>query len=182
MGKPMKKENKIEEKTEYERFSVSLPTNLFHEFEEFREKNNLSRSDSIRKAMRDYLDKETKVERISSELNTSAIIVLTLEHTWEGMNHDHDKITFEEHSTDHSEDSLNSIMSSNYFTKPDTDLIKINHIEHFFHDIVITKIHVHLEHDKCKLIIPVKGAGSRIKRFYDRILQLKSIISYNLYM
>jgi len=178
----MNKENRIEEKTEYERFSVSLPTILFREFEEYREKNNLSRSDSIRKAMRDYLDKETKVERISSEINTSAIIVLTLEHFWDGMEHDHEKITYEEHTTDHMEDSLDHIMISNYFTKPDTDLIKINHIEHYFHDIVITKIHVHLEHDKCKLIIPVKGMGSRIKQFYDRLSQLKSIVSYNMYM
>ena len=178
----MNKENLTEEKTEYERFSVSLPTILFREFEEFREKHNLSRSDSIRKAMRDYLDKETKVERISSEVNTSAIIVLTLKHYWEGMDHDHDKITHEEHSTDHMDDSLNDLMSTSYFPKPDTDLIKINHIEHYFHDIVITKIHVHLEHDKCKLIIPVKGAGSRIKQFYDRVSQLKSIISFNMYM
>jgi len=178
----MKKVNFNEEKTEYERFSISLPTNLFREFEEYRENKKLSRSDSIRKAMRDYLDKEARVDKLSSEEISSAIIVLTLFHTWQGGDHDHDNITTEEHGLEHSEAELNSIMNTIYFPKPDTDLIRINRIEHFFHDIVITKMHVHLEHDKCKLIIPVKGAGNRIKQFYNRLSQLKSITSYNLYM
>jgi len=178
----MKKIDLKEEKTEYERFSISLPTDLFREFEEYREKKKLSRSDSIRKAMREYLDKETMVDKISSEEKTSAIIVLTLIHTWEGGDHDHDNITYQEHSSEHSEKELDAILSTNYFTKPDTDLIKINHIEHYFHDIVITKLHVHMEHEKCKLIIPVKGTGNRIKKFYNLLSTLKSVTSYNLYI
>ncbi len=178
----MEKEKNPSEKSEYERFSISLSTQLFHEFENYRKKNNLSRSDSIRKAMRDYLDKETEQERIRSEVKTSAVIILTLMHSWDSIQHDHDKISFDEHEHEHRKNNLDSILNTSYFTKPDTDLIKINRIEHFFHDIVISKIHVHLEHEKCMLIIPVKGSGKRIHDFYNSVTSLKTVLSYNLIM
>ena len=142
----------------------------------------MSRTDSTRKAMRDYLDKETEQERIRSVEKTSAVIILTLKHSWDSIQHDHDKISFDEHELDHKEDNLDSILNTSYFTKPDTDLIKINRIEHFYHDIVISKIHVHLEHEKCMLIIPVKGSGKRIHDFYNSVTSLKTVLSYNLIM
>jgi metal-responsive CopG/Arc/MetJ family transcriptional regulator len=183
----MDKEKNPSEKSEYERFSISLPTQLFHEFENYRKKNNLSRSDQsrselIRVAMRDYLDKETEQERIRSVEKTSAVIILSLKHSWEGQGHDHDNISLDEHAQDHSDNNLDSILNTSYFTKPDTDLIKINRIEHYFHDIVISKIHVHLEHEKCMLIIPVKGSGKRIHDFYNSVTSLKTVLSYNLIM
>ncbi len=176
----------MSEKEEFQRFSISLPSNLFTEFEEFRKKNNLSRSDSIRKAMQDYMSKETENERILSKDHATALIILRLEHAYvikeEKHNHEHlsaDQHT-EEHSIGHSHGNLEDILDAKYFTYPDTDLIKINHIEHLFHDIVITKLHVHTEHSKCLLILPVKGPGKRIKEFYNKIIKLRSVISHEL--
>jgi len=173
--------NQSEKSDQYERFTISLPTQLFHEFENYRKKNNLSRSDSTRKAMRDYLDKETEQERIRSLEKISAVIILKLEHSWEGKDHEHDRISFDEHEQNHKEDNLDSILNTNKnIPKPDKDLIKINRIEHFFHDIVISKIHLHLEHEQCMLIIPVKGSGKRIHDFYTSVTSLKTVISYDL--
>jgi metal-responsive CopG/Arc/MetJ family transcriptional regulator len=75
---------------------------------------------------------------------------------------------------------LAEILESNYFTYPDTDMIKINHLEHIFHDIVVTKLHVHSDHDKCLVIIPVNGQGRRIQEFYTIISKLKSVISHQI--
>ncbi|MHA1340407.1 MAG: CopG family ribbon-helix-helix protein [Promethearchaeota archaeon] len=42
-------------KEEYERFSISLPKDLFEEFERYRKSNNITRSEAIRRGMRMYL-------------------------------------------------------------------------------------------------------------------------------
>ena len=44
-----------EEKEGYKRFTISLPQELYEEFESFRETLEMSRSDSIRKAMYSYM-------------------------------------------------------------------------------------------------------------------------------
>lgn len=170
----------MNEKEEFHRFSISLPKKLFDEFENFRELYGISRSDAIRKAMRDYITKETREQMIHSEFITTAVIILSLKHDWEGHNHDHDSITKELHSHHHAEEDPSQILSSTYFSYPDSDLIKINHLEHLYHDIVLSKMHVHSAHEQCILIIPVKGAGSRIYEFYQYVIQLKSVLSHNL--
>ncbi|TFG01357.1 MAG: ribbon-helix-helix protein, CopG family, partial [Promethearchaeota archaeon] len=40
---------------EYKRFTVSLPKTLYQEFEKFRKKLEVSRSDAVRKAMHRYM-------------------------------------------------------------------------------------------------------------------------------
>lgn len=168
------------EKEEFHRFSISLPKKLFDEFESFRELYGISRSDAIRKAMRDYITKETREQRLHSEEMTTAVIILNLLHVWEGHDHDHDSLSNESHSSHHAEDDPTQILSATYFSYPDSDLIKINHLEHLYHDIVLSKMHVHSAHEQCVLIIPVKGSGSRIHEFYHHVIQLKSVLSHNL--
>lgn len=170
----------MSDKEEFQRFSVSLPKELFDEFEKFRTRNNASRSDAIRKAMRDYIVKETREEQLLSQDFVTAVIVLNLEHAWEGHEHDHQHISTEEHTKEHKHDHITQIMESNYFSYPDTDMIKINHLEHIYHDIVVTKLHIHSAHDKCILLLPVKGPGERIKTFYKNLMQLKSVLSHTL--
>jgi metal-responsive CopG/Arc/MetJ family transcriptional regulator len=176
----MSEKEEKEEKGEFQRFSVSLPMDLFNQFEDFRNKTNTSRSDAIRKAMREYITKGMKEQkRLGSETGT-AVIIIYMEHAWQGHDHSHEKISTEEHSHEHSHDNTTKLESASYFSYPDTDLIKINHLEHIFHDIIINETHLHCEHDKCLIIIPVKGPGDRIEEFYQKIIPHKSILSHYL--
>lgn len=168
------------EKEEFQRFSISLPTDLFKEFEDFRIKANISRSDAIRKAMREYITKGIAEQKKLEGESITAVIILYMTHAWQGHDHDHEKISFAEHSHEHSHDDISKVEEANYFSYPDTDLIKINHLEHIFHDIIINETHVHSEHDKCLLIIPVKGSGARIEDFYQKVIPHKSILSHYL--
>jgi metal-responsive CopG/Arc/MetJ family transcriptional regulator len=201
----------MSEKEEFQRFTISLPNDLFQSFEDFRNKNNLSRSDAIRKAMWEYTQKQTEAIRTLSDEHLTAVIIIYMTHAYPGDKHDHDQLSADEHSlmhqskqkhsehhqnhenhephdhhakndkgsgSDHNE--IEEILTSTYFTYPDTDLIKINHLEHLFHDIVLTQLHVHADHEKCIVIIPVKGSGIRINEFYRNVVQLKSILSHQL--
>ena len=180
-----KDEVKMNDKEEYKRFSISLPKNLFDEFDQLAKTRNTSRSDAIRKAMSDYILKLSKDERLIGMVHSTAIIILNMEHTYQGKAHDHEKLSSDDHSHAHehtheSDVIIKKILESNYFTYPDTDLIKINHLEHIFHDIVITKLHVHSDHNKCLVIIPVDGPGKRIQEFYTIVSKLKSILSHDI--
>ena len=46
---------------EYKRFTVSLPEKLYEQFEKFRDKLGMSRSDAIRKAMHNFMISEENV-------------------------------------------------------------------------------------------------------------------------
>ncbi|MBN2155293.1 MAG: hypothetical protein JW776_04570 [Candidatus Lokiarchaeota archaeon] len=170
----------MSDKEEFHRFSISLPKAQFEEFEAFRANYGINRSDAIRKAMRDYLIKETREEKLISDKFTTAVIIICLEHLWEGHDHDHTVLSTESHSVQHAEDDASHILMAHYFNYPDSDLIKINHLEHLYHDIVLTKMHVHSAHERCILIIPVKGSGKRINEFYQHVIQLKSVLSHDL--
>ncbi len=168
------------EKEEFHRFSISLPKALFAEFETFREQHEISRSDAIRKAMRDYVIKETREQKLISDGTTTGIVILGLKHVWEGHYHDHETISAEAHSHHHAADEPSQILNTNYFNYPDSDQIKINHLEHLYHDIVLSKLHIHSSHEKCILIIPVQGSGKRISEFYSYVTKLKSVLSHDL--
>ena len=46
-------------KKKYQRFTVSLPESLLNEFDEIINKRNMSRSDTIRKIMREYIEERS---------------------------------------------------------------------------------------------------------------------------
>ncbi len=46
-------------KKKYQRFTVSLPETLLNEFDEIIKKKDMSRSDTIRKIMRDYIEEKS---------------------------------------------------------------------------------------------------------------------------
>ena len=52
-----------EKKTQYERVSITLPSELRNQFEALRNKLNISRSDAIRKAMQLFLTEEIKEDK-----------------------------------------------------------------------------------------------------------------------
>ncbi|MHA1340408.1 MAG: CopG family ribbon-helix-helix protein [Promethearchaeota archaeon] len=94
--------------------------------------------------------------------------------------HEHQNISQQEHSEAHNHVHIEEMIDKNYFHYQDTDLIKLNHIEHAYHDIVSTKLHVHTAHERCLIIIPIKGSSKRIREFYSKIISLKSVLSHNI--
>jgi len=175
----------IENKEDYERFSISLPKDLFEEFEYYRKSNNITRSEAIRRGMRMYLKNISKLKETEKSMENKpvvGVICLLLEHYYIGDKHDHSNISLKEHSEAHLHDSLDEVLDKNYYYYQDTDLIKLNHIEHNYHDIVTNQLHIHSEHDRCLIIIPVKGPSNRIREFYSKIISLKSILSHDIFI
>ena len=66
-------------KKTYQRFTVSLPEPLLNEFDEIIKKKNMSRSDTIRKIMREYIE-ETSSELLEAEDYKAGSITCILNH------------------------------------------------------------------------------------------------------
>ena len=63
----------------FQRFSVSLPKNLLEEFDLVINSRNMTRSDAIRKAMREYIIKEKKLSTLETGIVVGSI-TLILDH------------------------------------------------------------------------------------------------------
>ncbi len=161
---------------EYKRFTVSLPEKLYGQFEIFRKKLGISRSDAIRKAMHSLMISE---ENISISPGDVVGCITTI------MTHEHPDIKHENHShefsnsTDHDHDYSSSSMYANVHQ---TDELLKTDIQHHFFDIIISTMHVHLEYEKCLEIIVVSGPYTRVKKLKDDLQKLKSIISIGFFI
>jgi len=49
-------------------------------------------------------------------------------------------------------------------------------IQHIFRDVVISSMHVHLDENRCMLVIAVKGSSQRVKEFLDKVRMLKGTL------
>jgi len=156
---------------EYKRFTISLPEKLYKQFEKFRNKLGISRSDAIRKAMHSFMisDENTLV----SSGNVVGCITLIITHEHPDIKH-HDHLQELSHPTDHDHDYGSTSMYANVHQ---TDEILKNDIQHHFYDLIISTMHVHLEYGKCLEIIAVSGPYERVKMLKERLQRLKSIIS-----
>ncbi|MHA1786321.1 MAG: ribbon-helix-helix protein, CopG family [Candidatus Helarchaeota archaeon] len=65
------------EKEKYQRFSVSLPEDLLNDFDEVRKKVDMSRSDAIRKAMRDYIGAFKELHDFEEKIAGSITTILS---------------------------------------------------------------------------------------------------------
>ncbi|MHA2393535.1 MAG: CopG family ribbon-helix-helix protein [Promethearchaeota archaeon] len=161
---------------EYKRFTVSLPKKLYEQFEEFRNKLGISRSDAIRKAMHTLMISEENVS-IGSGKVVGCITTI--------MEHQHPEIKQRDHShgQSHSSDHDHEYGSrSMYANVQQTDEILKNDIQHHFFDIIISTMHVHLEYEKCLEIIAVSGPYERVKQLKNDLQKLKSIISIGFFI
>ncbi|MFX1278997.1 MAG: CopG family ribbon-helix-helix protein [Promethearchaeota archaeon] len=161
---------------EYKRFTVSLSEKLYEQFEIFRNKLGMSRSDAIRKAMHTFMVSEDNVS-ISSENVVGCITII--------MAHEHPDVKQEEHShnsshtADHEHDYTSHTM---YASVQQTDEILKIDIQHHFFDIIISTMHIHLEYGKCLEIIAVSGPYHRVKTLKERLQRLKSVISVGFFI
>jgi CopG family nickel-responsive transcriptional regulator len=161
---------------EYKRFTVSLPKKLYEQFEEFRNKLGISRSDAIRKAMHMLMISEENVS-ISSG-NVVGCITTIMEHQHPEIEQ-RDPSHGQSHSSDHDHEYGSRSMYANV---QQTDEILKNDIQHHFFDIIISTMHVHLEYEKCLEIIAVSGPYERVKQLKNDLQKLKSIISIGFFI
>jgi len=167
---------------EYKRFTISLPQELYEEFEKYRKKLNISRSDAIRKAMNAYLIQEET--SLPSGGDVVGCITMVTSHEHFELTHEHEHQ--HQHDISEKEDDMSDnkqVHSHEYQSKPiyanvqQTDLILINDIQHHYTDIIISTMHVHLQFEKCMEIIAVSGSIERVNKLKEELQRLKSVIS-----
>ena len=52
---------------------------------------------------------------------------------------------------------------------------KITEIQHNFHDLIISAMHVHLDHNNCVEIIAVKGSSSKAVELSNKLRSIKGV-------
>lgn len=52
---------------------------------------------------------------------------------------------------------------------------KLTEIQHHYHHLVLSGLHVHLDHDHCLEVLVVRGKGSAIKKIADTLIALKGV-------
>ncbi|MFX0058006.1 MAG: CopG family ribbon-helix-helix protein [Candidatus Heimdallarchaeota archaeon] len=172
---------------EYKRFTVSLPKELYEQFEAFRNKLGISRSDCIRKAMQSFMVSEENLS-LTSE-NVVGCISIIMKHEHFDSKHQHEIkeaeiVNQNTHDIDHDHTHHDHEYDSQpiYANIQQTDEILKNDIQHHFHDIILSTLHIHLEFEKCLEIIAVSGLYQRVKKLKDDLQKLRSIISVGFFI
>jgi CopG family nickel-responsive transcriptional regulator len=159
-----------EESAEYKRFSISLPSDLLDEFDAFvASKHKMSRSDAIRKAMRNFITSDEWKDLQGLRVGSITIVMSHGGHLHERHIHGDEKHEPYEHDHRHPE-SVN-----HEHAEPHIDLLHGNEIEHMYKDVIVSTLHVHLEDDRCLEIIAVKGLAARIRELYENLVALKGV-------
>ena len=79
-----------EKEKEYKRFTVSVPEKLYEDFEQFRMKKEMSRSDCIRKAMTAYMINEENIHSLSGDVVGCITMIMSHEHFDPTHKHPHE--------------------------------------------------------------------------------------------
>ncbi len=159
-----------DESPEYKRFSISLPSDLLDEFDAFvTSKHKLSRSDAIRKAMRNFITSDEWKDLQGTRVGS--ITILMSHGTPLHERHVHGDDQHEPYEHDHGD--RNHV--DHEHAEPHVDLLRDNEIEHIYKDVIVSTLHVHLEDDRCLEIIAIKGIAARIKELYEKLIALKGV-------
>ncbi len=156
---------------EYKRFTISLPKNLYEEFEAFRKKLDISRSDAVRKAMHRYISMQENIPKTPGDVVGCISMIYSHEHFED--THQHDDSHKHEHDFS-SRPSYASVIKSDELLKTD--------IEHHYLNIIISTMHIHIQYDKCVEIIAVNGPYERVKELKKTLERLKSVHSIGLFI
>jgi CopG family nickel-responsive transcriptional regulator len=161
---------------EYKRFTVSLPKDLYDKFEIFREKLGITRSDGIRKAMQSLMTSEENIPYSSGNVVGCISTIMVHEHI-HPPKENHIQVNHDYEHHDHDYDS-----KPTYANILQSDEIYKNDIQHHFHDIIISTLHVHLEFEKCLEIIAVSGSYERVRKLREDLQRLKSVLSVGFFI
>lgn len=52
---------------------------------------------------------------------------------------------------------------------------KLTSIQHDHHELILSTMHVHLDHDNCLEVLVVKGKGERIRSLADHLISTKGV-------
>lgn len=52
---------------------------------------------------------------------------------------------------------------------------RLTDIQHRFHEMVLSGMHVHLDHDHCLEVLVVRGKGAEIKKISDALISVKGV-------
>ena len=58
---------------------------------------------------------------------------------------------------------------------------KLMSIQHDAHHLIITTLHVHLDHDNCLEVLVLKGPGAEIQALAQRLISTKGVVFGRLY-
>ena len=53
---------------------------------------------------------------------------------------------------------------------------RLTDMQHDHHDMILSTLHVHLDHHNCLEVIILKGRGTDAKRFADHLLSLRGVL------
>mgnify|MGYP000899671788 FL=1 len=56
----------------------------------------------------------------------------------------------------------------------------LNRIQHDYHNIIVSSVHVHLDHDNCLEVLVVKGPVNKIRELSDELVTQKGVKNGNL--
>ena len=56
----------------------------------------------------------------------------------------------------------------------------LNRIQHDYHHIIVSSVHVHLDHDNCLEVLVVKGPVNKIRELNDELVTQKGVKNGNL--
>lgn len=54
-------------------------------------------------------------------------------------------------------------------------LDRLTTIQHDYHHLIISNMHVHIDHDNCMEIIAVRGSGKEIRAIADALISVKGV-------
>ncbi len=174
-----------ENKEEYKRFTVSLPPELYENFEKFRNKLGISRSDGIRKAMHSFMIQDEDILKTSGNVAGCLTLIMAHEHIKQVdeviKEHSHHHV--HNHNHDHEELHDHEFTSQPiYANVQQTDALLSKDIQHHYGDVIIANMHIHLEYEKCMEIIAVSGPYDRINKLKQNLQKLKSVISIGFFV
>lgn len=52
---------------------------------------------------------------------------------------------------------------------------KLTALQHGFHDVIVSTLHVHLDFDNCLEVIVVRGSSSDVQKIADRLISTKGV-------
>lgn len=48
-------------------------------------------------------------------------------------------------------------------------------VQHDFHSLILSTMHLHLDHDNCLEVLAVKGAASKVRSISERLISVKGV-------
>ncbi len=177
-----------EKKKEYTRFSVSIPTHIYEDFEKVRTHLDNTRSDAIRKSMNLYLKDQVEISEDPSKieiLGTISYLEKAHVHRYDinpeseiishSHEHEHEKNHEHEHSHSFPMDKLRRDSGSYYYPKEQQEFIEINALQHNFLHEIISTTHIHTGPEKCMIVMAVRGNLQRIHLLVNNLRAFKTI-------